>query len=106
MEPAGEDERITMCAVDMSVYWTDVGSWPAYGETLQADEHGCCGNTKTVHLDSKNVLAVSDDPEHAITTIGCSDLIIVHTADATLVCRAEDAQRVKEMTTLVDETLR
>ena len=50
-------------------------------------------------------LAVSDDPEHAITMIGCNDLVVVHTKDATLVFPASEAQRVKEMHELVDPEL-
>jgi mannose-1-phosphate guanylyltransferase len=97
MEPASKDDRVSVCCVPMHVQWTDVGSWPTYGETLDADDRGNRTNTKTLHLDSSNVLAVSDDPNHTITTIGCEDLIIVHTSDATLVCPRSAAQRVKEM---------
>jgi len=106
MEPAGDDQRITICAVDLNVDWTDVGSWPAYGETLTADQNGCSGNVRTIHIDARNVLSVADDPNHTIVTIGCEDLIIVQTGDATLVCRADQAQRVKEVAQVVDESLR
>lgn len=105
MEPASQDERIKVCTMDVDMAWTDIGSWPAYGETIPADENGCGGNTKTVHINSRNVLAVSDDPNHTITTIGCRDLIIVHTKDATMICPISEAQRVKDLAGTVDESL-
>jgi mannose-1-phosphate guanylyltransferase len=40
---------------------------------------------------------VSDDPAHLIATVGCEDLVIVHTADATLVMPRAEAERVKDL---------
>ncbi len=105
MEPASDDDAIEICTVPMNVTWLDVGSWPTYGETLEADANGNRSDTPTVHLDSENVLSVSSNKEHTITTIGCKDLIIVHTPDATLVFPASEAQRVKEMHSIVDASL-
>lgn len=106
MEPASRDDDLHVCVVAMNVSWMDVGSWPQLGETLESDENGNRANTRTMHSDSHNVLAASDDPNHTIATIGCRDLIIVHTSDATLVCAADEAQRVKEMAEQVDASLR
>ena len=106
MEPASQDEQISVCTVTMGVWWMDVGNWPSYGETLSEDAVGNRANAKTTHLDSHNIVAVSDDPAHTITTIGCRDLIIVHTRDATLVCPASEAERVRELAGEVDEELR
>ena len=106
MEPASKDPRLSICTVPMELQWKDVGSWPTYGETLAPDADGNRANGKIVHLDSRNILAVSDDPSHTIATIGVSDLIIVRTADATLVCRASDAEQVKKMAEVVGKELR
>ena len=51
----------------------------------------------------RGTLVASSDPEHLIATIGCEDLIIVHTPDATLVCRADRAEAIKELHRLVAE---
>ena len=103
MEPAARDEKISVCTVAMGVWWMDVGNWPSYGETLSEDDRGNRTNTKTTHLDSHDVVAVSDDPSHLIATIGCRGLIVVHTAHTTLVCPASEAERVKELASTVDE---
>ena len=105
MERATQDERITVCTIAMGVWWMDVGSWPSFGETLTEDPHGNRTNAHTTHLDSRHVLAVSDDPNHTIATVGCTDLVIVHTKDATLVCPHSQAQRIKELAQEVDESL-
>ncbi len=105
MEPVSLDDAFSICTVPMDVEWLDVGSWPSYGDTLEADGKGNRSDTKSLHLDTKNVLCVSSDKSHTITTIGCDSLVIVHTDDATLVFPASEAQRVKEMHGLVDSDL-
>ena len=52
---------------------------------------------QTVLVDSAGCLVVSADPQHLVAAIGCEDLIVVHTADATLVCRKERAEEIKEL---------
>ncbi len=105
MEPAGSDANISICSVPMDVEWLDVGSWPSYAETLSPDENGNCSNTKSYTINCNRTLSVSDNPEHAITMIGCDDMCVIHTKDATLVFPASEAQRVKEMHAKVDPTL-
>ena len=90
--------------VEMPVQWLDVGSWPALAETLESDEHNNAADCGVcVFLDSDDNIVVSEDPAHLITTIGISDMIIVHTRDATLVCPKNEAQRVKELVGKVKE---
>ena len=98
MEPASKDETVRVAAVPMPLSWLDVGSWPSFGETREKDDAGnASGGCKTVFMDSKNTLAVSDDPEALITTIGVDDLIIIRAGKNTLVCKAEDAERIKQL---------
>jgi mannose-1-phosphate guanylyltransferase len=106
MEPAARDEAFSVCTITMGVWWMDVGNWPSFGETLVDDEHGNRSNAKTTHLDSRSVVAVSDDPDHTIATVGCDNLIIVRTQDVTLVCPASQSERVKKLAEMVDESLR
>ena len=104
MEPASKDENVRVAAVPMPLSWLDVGSWPSFGETREQDDAGNrSGGCKTVYMDSKNVLSVSDDPDELITTIGVEDLIIIRAGKNTLVCKAEDAERIKQLHGLVGE---
>ncbi len=101
MEPASRDAALSICAVPMPVAWRDVGRWPAYAELLPSDAAGNRASSLAVHLASRDVACISDDPSHLIATIGIEGVIVVRTADATLVCRAADAERVKELVALL-----
>jgi mannose-1-phosphate guanylyltransferase len=97
MEPASVDARRSIAVVPMRVNWKDVGSWPTWAETLSADADGNRSNARTEHLASKGVVVASDDPNHVVSVVGLENVIVVRTAMATLVCRADMAERVKEI---------
>jgi len=106
MEPANRDPRLTICAVPMDVQWMDVGSWPTYAATLPPDTDENRASAQFVGASAKRCLVVSDDPDHVVSLIGCEDLIVVHTKDATLVCRSDMAEQVKGMAGKVPERFR
>jgi mannose-1-phosphate guanylyltransferase len=98
MEPASRDPAVRVAAVPMPLSWLDVGSWPSYAETCRRDENqNALASGEHVLIDSTNCLAASSDPEHLIALVGCENLIVVHTPDATLVCRADQAERIKDL---------
>ena len=103
MEPASLDAEVRVAAIPMPLSWLDVGSWPMFAETCPADANNNALAAKTLLLDSKNVLAASNDPEHLIATIGCEDLLIIHTPDATLVCHKDRAESIKDLHRQVGE---
>ncbi len=106
MEPASHDEAMTVAAVPMPLSWLDVGSWPSFGDTLEKDGQGnAVSGCESVLLDSSNTLVVSDDPSHLVTTIGVEGLIVIHTKQATLVCRADQAEQIKKLHGLVGERM-
>ena len=73
-------------------------------ETLAMDDHDNAVDAATaMFLDSDGNIVISTDPKHLISTIGLSDMIIVHTKDATLVCPKGEAQRVKELVGKIKE---
>jgi mannose-1-phosphate guanylyltransferase len=104
MEPTSRDPEVEVMAVPLSLDWMDVGSWPMFAHTCPQDESGnMLGAGRSLLLDSSNTLVASSDPSHLITAIGCEDLIIIHTPDATLVCRADRAEEIKELHRMVGE---
>jgi mannose-1-phosphate guanylyltransferase len=105
MEPASQGRgKAQVTVVEMPVQWLDVGSWPALAETLQTDDHNNATDCPVcVLVDSDDNIVISEDPAHLITTVGISDMIIVHTRDATMVCPKSEAQRVKELVGKVKE---
>lgn len=75
--------------------WSDLGSWDAWGDLAPALTDGNRGLADLLAVESSgNILRV---PERLVALVGIRDLIIVDTADALLVCRKEDAQRIKEI---------
>jgi mannose-1-phosphate guanylyltransferase len=106
MEPASRDKDMRILAVPLPLNWVDVGSWNAFAGTCPRDENGnAIAAERHMLLNSARTLVASDDPGHLIAAIGCEDLIIVHTGDATLVCRADNAEAVKAMHGLVGAKL-
>jgi mannose-1-phosphate guanylyltransferase len=97
MEPASRDPHVEVMVMPMSLRWLDVGSWNAYAGLCRQENGNAIAAERSALIDSQRVLVVSDDPYHLVTAIGCEDLVIVHTADATLVCRADKAEAVKEL---------
>lgn len=103
MEPASRDPRVRVLAVPMPLSWVDVGSWNAFGDIGPHDAHGNALGAKRhlLHRTTRTVVA-SSDPEHLIATLGCENLVIIHTPEATLVCRADQAEAIKELHQLVE----
>lgn len=98
MEPASVDPAVRVAAIPMPLDWLDVGSWPSFAETRPRDENGnALGAAKHLLIDSADCLVASDDPDHLIATIGCRDLIVIHSGNATLVCRADVAEQIKQL---------
>lgn len=106
MEPASVDASLSVCTVPMPVEWKDVGSWPSWGSTLPADDAGNRASCHAVHAGSTNMVVASDDPSHTIATIGLDQVIVVRTRDATLVCRADLAEQVKDLVARLPTSLR
>ena len=103
MEPASVSDRFSVAALPMAASWLDVGSWPAYGDAVGRDEDSNAVAGRAVVLGSAGCVVASNDPGHLVTLVGCEGLVVVHTATATLVMPAAQAQRVKELHALVAE---
>ncbi len=85
--------------------WDDVGSWLAMERIRKRDELGNVSMGKFVGIDTRDSIVVGDKP--LVAAIGLSNMIIVATDDAVLVCPKEKAQEVKQMVKkLLDSDLR
>lgn len=106
MEPASRNPQFRVMAVPMPLNWVDVGSWNAFAATCPQDEHGNAMSAAR-HLlhKTQHTLVVSTDPRHLVVTVGCEHLTVIHTPEATLVCRSDQAEAIKEVHRLVGENL-
>jgi len=77
--------------------WDDVGSWDALERSMPCDENRNVVQGNAILVDSPGTIVYNDDSGLLITAIGVSDLVIVVTEGAVMVCPKDQAQRVKEI---------
>lgn len=78
--------------------WSDVGSWDALYDLLDADENGnIVMGGEYYSLDTEGTLVYTEKEHRLIVTIGVEDLVVVDTGDVMLVCRKDQAQRVRQV---------
>ncbi len=92
---ANEAGAVKVCTVLMDLSWLDVGSWPSFGETLKPDADGNRVSATGSVVKCRNSLVVSSSRDHYIGLLGCDDLIVIHTDDATLVMPRARAEELK-----------
>ncbi len=75
--------------------WSDIGSWDEVFRMSGKDEKGNSITGKVIQKDTENSYVFS--PNKLVATIGVSDLIVINTDDALLICRKDRSQDVKEI---------
>ncbi len=100
MEPASRDTEVLIAAFPLGIEWLDIGSWPSYGMLLAKDAEGNAANGETVLVESRGNVVVSTEAGHLVACLGCEDLVVVHSGDATLVCPKSRADDLKKLYSL------
>ncbi len=78
--------------------WSDVGSWDSLSEVLLPDMNGnIAQNANHLAIDTHNSLVYSNDNERLVVTIGVDDMVLVDTGDVLLVCKSDQAQKVRDV---------
>ena len=122
MEPASQDSDVTIACVPLDLEWKDIGSWNAYGSLADPDPQGngamlaaarsprhaegtptAQDRPETLFVESTGNLAVTTDPSHLIAFLGCKDIVVVHTPDATLVCPKNKVEELKKLYPFVSQ---
>jgi mannose-1-phosphate guanylyltransferase len=78
--------------------WSDVGSWDALDDVIEADQQGhvVAGGGELEARDARNCI-VYGEPGQLTALIGVSDLVVVRSGDAVLVCPKARAQEVRDL---------
>jgi mannose-1-phosphate guanylyltransferase len=76
--------------------WDDVGSWLAVDRLNAKDADGNVVRGLHAGIDTHNCIVFGSD-DHIVATLGIDDLIVVHTADATLICPKSRAEEVRQI---------
>lgn len=83
--------------VPCEIGWSDVGSWDAMVEVSEAIPFTETSLKKQpVQVSAKNNHVFSNQKKK-YSFAGCEDLIVVDTADATLICKKDHSQKVKDV---------
>lgn len=84
-----------LAVLPASFSWADVGSWADLHDMLERDEDGNVFEGNYVDIDSRDCFIYS--PNHLVATVGLSNLVIISTGDAVLICPKERSQDVKKI---------
>jgi mannose-1-phosphate guanylyltransferase len=78
--------------------WSDVGSWDSLFEVLFPDMNGNVPvNTQHLMVDTHNTLVYGKSDDKLIVTIGLDDVVVVDAGDVFLVCKTDQAQKVRDV---------
>ena len=84
-----------LAVIPASFSWADIGSWADLHDVLEHDADGNLFEGEYVDIDSKDCFVYS--PDQLVATIGLSNLVIINTPDAVLICPKDRSQDVKKV---------
>ena len=85
--------RVSLVPCDIG--WNDVGSWQAVHEISAKDAHDNALQGNVIAIDCRNSLIRAD--KRLVAAIGVEDLCVIETADAVLISKSDQTQRVREV---------
>lgn len=89
-------EKVAVVPVDMT--WSDLGSWDSIYARHEKDANNNVTHGEVLNLDTKNSLIWTETG--LVATLGLDNVVVIQTADATLIC---DRNRAEDIKTLVAE---
>jgi mannose-1-phosphate guanylyltransferase len=90
------EKSTNVVVVPATFDWDDVGAWPAIAKHFTPDSAGNVLRGLAMVEGGTNNIVVSESG-HLTAVVGASDLVVVHTAQATLVCPKDKAQDIKAL---------
>jgi len=96
-------EKTKRClVVKTDIAWDDIGSWKGFQKYTKQDNDNNNIEASHIAIDTKNSVIIGEKT-HLIATIGIDNLIIVQTADVTLICSKDRAENVKDLVELAEK---
>ncbi|OIO59678.1 MAG: mannose-1-phosphate guanyltransferase [Verrucomicrobia bacterium CG_4_10_14_3_um_filter_43_23] len=90
------EKAINVVVIESRFDWDDVGEWEAIARHFPQDSAGNVINGTAFAEDSNNNIIVNTDG-HLTAVIGISDMVIVQTKDATLICPRNRTKDIKAL---------
>lgn len=94
-----KSDRVSLIPCDIG--WNDVGSWQAVHDISAKDENGNTLQGNVIAVDCKNSLIRAE--KRLVAAIGVEDLCVIETADAILISKSDQTQRVREVVDALHE---
>ena len=94
-----KSDRVSLIPCDIG--WNDVGSWHAVHEISAKDASGNTLQGNVVALDCRNSLIRAE--KRLVAAIGVEDLCVIETADAVLISKSDQTQRVREVVDTLEQ---
>lgn len=96
------EKATNVMTVKADIIWDDVGGWNSLSRYRERDKDNNVLSGNTMVLDSYESV-VYNDSDGIITCLGVSDLVVVRSADITLVVHKTKADRIKEILARLEE---
>ena len=94
-----KSSRVSLIPCDIG--WSDVGSWQAVHEISAKDTNGNALQGNVIAVDCKNSLIRAE--KRLVAAIGMEDLCVIETADAVLISKSDQTQRVREVVDILHQ---
>lgn len=94
-----KSDRVSLIPCDIG--WNDVGSWQAVHEISVKDEDGNALQGNVISIGCKNSLIRAE--KRLVAAIGVEDLCVIETADAVLISKSDQSQRVREVVDMLHD---
>lgn len=94
-----KSNRVSLIPCDIG--WNDVGSWQAVHEISPKDADGNALQGNVIAVDCKNSLIRSE--KRLVAAVGVEDLCVIETADAVLISKSDQTQRVREVVDVLQQ---
>ena len=101
MEKVAADNSSNFKVIPCDISWSDIGSWDAVHEILEKDTRNNVAQGNVLAVDCDNTLIQSN--HRLITAIGVENICLIETADAILVVKRGETQRVCEVVDALKE---
>jgi len=88
-----KSSRVSMVAADFP--WSDIGSWSALEDVMDKDSEGNVTIGNVVALDSRENIFFTGNK--LVAAIGLEGMVVVDTADATMIVPKDRVQQVKDL---------
>ena len=98
------ESAANVCAIKLPCRWLDMGSFAALADIIRSDENNnivVAGHSQLI--DSSDNIIATEDADHLIAVIGLKNMVVAHSADATLVCPIGETGRLKELLEIIKE---